>query len=111
MPTILRRLPFFETHTRAPVPSGGITIRPYQIIVWISLYPMKRRELPPNAPRFPRRDAETGAPPYRRPRFIKMSSFSGHFALSNAHEITSPFAVWPLTPALSPEYRGEGVIS
>ncbi len=53
MPTILRRLPFFETHTRAPVPGGGVTIRPYQIIVWVSLYPMGRRELPPNAPRFP----------------------------------------------------------
>ena len=36
---------------------------------------------------------------------LRLSSFS------NAHEISSPFASRPLTPSLSPEYRGEGVIS
>ncbi len=53
MPTILRKCPFFETHTTALVAGGGVTVRPYQIIVWVSLHPMGRPDLSPNAPRFP----------------------------------------------------------
>jgi hypothetical protein len=53
MTTILRKFPFFETHTTALVAGRGITVRPYQIIVWVSLHPMGRPDLPPNAPRFP----------------------------------------------------------
>ena len=53
MPTILRKCPFFETHTTALVAGGGVTVRPYQIIVWVSLDPMGRPDLSPNAPRFP----------------------------------------------------------
>ena len=36
---------------------------------------------------------------------------TGRRGPSNAHEITSSFSISPLTPTLSPEYRGEGVIS
>jgi hypothetical protein len=53
MATILRRFPFFETHTTAAVPGGRVTVRPFQIVVWVSLHPMGRSELPPVAPRFP----------------------------------------------------------
>jgi hypothetical protein len=53
MPTILRQFPFFEKHTTAAVPRGSVTVRPYQIVVWVSLHPMGRPNLPPSAPRFP----------------------------------------------------------
>ncbi len=53
MPTILRQFPFFETHTTALAPGGSVTVRPYQIVVWVSLHPMGRPDLPPDAPRFP----------------------------------------------------------
>jgi hypothetical protein len=54
----------------------------------------------------------------RNPKFetsskleIEMSKTKPATATGSAHEITSPFPVAPLTPTLSPEYRGEGVIS
>lgn len=53
MATILRWFPFFEAHTTASVPGGRVTVRPFQIIVWVSLHPMGRPDLPPLAPRFP----------------------------------------------------------
>ena len=42
---------------------------------------------------------------------MHLGRMSAAAASSNAHEITSAFAVSPLTPTLSPGYRGEGVIS
>ncbi len=44
---------FFETHSTVRLPDGPVTIRPFQIIVWVSLHPMGRPILPENAARFP----------------------------------------------------------
>ena len=45
MPTILRKRPFFETHTTALVAGSGVTVRPYQIIVWIHKNQAGRRDV------------------------------------------------------------------
>jgi hypothetical protein len=37
MTTVLRQLPFFETPTAVSVGSERVTIKPYQIIVWVSV--------------------------------------------------------------------------
>jgi hypothetical protein len=50
---ILRSLPFFEKHTSASIPHGLIEIKPYQIILWVSLANMKELELPTGSFRFP----------------------------------------------------------
>jgi hypothetical protein len=50
---VLRRLPFFETPTAMSVRSERLTIKPYQIIVWVSLAVREQKELQPNTPRFP----------------------------------------------------------
>ena len=53
MTTVLRRLPFFETPTTVSVRSEQLTIKPYQIIVWVSLAAKDQAILDPNTPRFP----------------------------------------------------------
>jgi hypothetical protein len=53
MTTVLRRLPFFETPTTASVRNERLTIKPYQIIVWVSVAAGDQEELQPNTPRFP----------------------------------------------------------
>jgi hypothetical protein len=53
MGRILRKLPFFETHTTVSVRHGVVEIKPYQIIIWVSLAAMKELELPVGALRFP----------------------------------------------------------
>ncbi len=50
---ILRQLPFRETETTVSVAEAKVTIRAYQIIVWISLTRQKLVELDPDTPRFP----------------------------------------------------------
>jgi hypothetical protein len=37
MTTVLRKFPFFETPTTALVRNDRLAIKPYQIIVWVSL--------------------------------------------------------------------------
>src|SRR5437879_3470976 len=53
MTTVLRNLPFFENVTTVPVGNDRLTIKPYQIIVWVSLAPGRQSEWEPNRPRFP----------------------------------------------------------
>ena len=53
MTAILRRLPFHENADEVSVGLERVRIRPYQIIVWVSLSAKSVLELPPHAPRFP----------------------------------------------------------
>jgi hypothetical protein len=53
MTAILRQLPFFEWEDEVHVGRQRVAIKPYQIIVWVSLTARGRPELPPHAPRFP----------------------------------------------------------
>ncbi len=53
MPTILRRLPFFEGPTAVVVAGNRIPIKPYQIIVWVSVATRRQGGLGPNALRLP----------------------------------------------------------
>ena len=53
MPAIIGNLPFFEKHTTVTVAGGAVRIKPYQIIIWVSIGEMGTRVLPPNTPRFP----------------------------------------------------------
>ena len=53
MITVLRRLPFFETSTTALLGNERLTIKPYQIIVWVSITKAGLPEFPPNARRLP----------------------------------------------------------
>lgn len=54
MPTILRRLPFFDHDTSLRIPDGpALVIRNHQIIVWVSIAPATCRDLPKNARRLP----------------------------------------------------------
>jgi hypothetical protein len=50
---ILDRLPFAEEQSSAPSPDGIAVVRPYQIIVWVSLAAHAVLKLPPGTPRFP----------------------------------------------------------
>src|SRR5262249_8060414 len=50
---ILRRLPFFDVETTAAVNGGTAIVRPYQIIVWVSLSLKRSDTLSPETPRFP----------------------------------------------------------
>ena len=47
------RLPFHENADEVAVGLERVRIRPYQIIVWVSLSAKSVLELPPHAPRFP----------------------------------------------------------
>ncbi len=54
VPTVLRRLPYFDT-TRTLSVRGllAVTVKPHQIVVWVSLSPPEWEELPGNAPYVP----------------------------------------------------------
>ena len=52
MSAILRKCPFFETHTTALVAGGGVTVRPYQIIVWIHRNQAGQRDVFAERPAF-----------------------------------------------------------
>ena len=50
---ILDRLPFAEEQTSVLTPDGVAVVKPFQIIVWVSLATPDDRTLPPGTPRFP----------------------------------------------------------
>jgi hypothetical protein len=51
--TVLRKLPFFETPTTTWVRNDRLAIKPYQIILWVSLAAGEQDQLEPNIPRLP----------------------------------------------------------
>ena len=53
MAVIVRKQPFYEQPTSVVVEGEPVRIKPYQIILWVSLAPPEERTLRPNAPRFP----------------------------------------------------------
>jgi hypothetical protein len=53
MPTILRKLPFYDRFSTVHVHGQPLRIFPYQILVWVGLGPGGARRLDPRAPRFP----------------------------------------------------------
>lgn len=53
MTAILRDLPFRERADEVSCGLERVPIKPYQIIVWVSLTARKVLELPPHVPRFP----------------------------------------------------------
>ena len=53
MPVILRKLPFFEDPTSVRVGSRFLEVKPYQIMVWVSLARRKLVVPDPSTPRFP----------------------------------------------------------
>ena len=53
MISILRDLPFFDKETTIAVPRGNALVRPYQIVVWVSVTPQHVIDLPASAQRFP----------------------------------------------------------
>jgi hypothetical protein len=53
MPTILRKLPFYDGFSTVHVHGQPFRIFPYQILVWVSLGPRGVRRLDPLTPRFP----------------------------------------------------------
>jgi hypothetical protein len=50
---LLRSVPFFEEETPIATPDGISAVRPYQVVIWISIAARSVVELPANAPRFP----------------------------------------------------------
>jgi len=50
---ILDRLPFSETRTEVWTPDQLVTVKPYQVIVTVSLAVRELIELDPGLPRFP----------------------------------------------------------
>jgi hypothetical protein len=53
MTRILHQLPIAERDSEVRVPEGWVSIRPYQIVMWVSLSLPKVHELDPVTPRFP----------------------------------------------------------
>lgn len=54
MPTILRRLPFYENATTLRIPGGpAISIRHDQLVLWVSISPVNRAAWPGSSQRFP----------------------------------------------------------
>jgi hypothetical protein len=53
MTAILRQLPFQEAEGEVHVELERIPVKPYQIVVWVSVTPRTVLDLPPNAPRIP----------------------------------------------------------
>src|SRR5437868_5407521 len=53
MPHILRDMPFFNQPLTAVVGGEVVSVRSYQIIVWITVTSPRLPALPPNAPRIP----------------------------------------------------------
>jgi hypothetical protein len=50
---ILRDLPFFDHETTAIVPTGNVIVRPFQIVVWVSITPQHVIEYDAATPRVP----------------------------------------------------------
>jgi hypothetical protein len=50
---ILSRLPFFEERSEVSTPDGILEVKPYQIIVMVSITARSVTELDPGAPRIP----------------------------------------------------------
>ena len=53
MKSILRDLPFFDHETKAAAPTGEVIVRPYQIVVWVSITRQHAAALDSATPRFP----------------------------------------------------------
>ena len=53
MPTILRKLPFYDRFTTVDLKGQRLRVFPYQILVWVSLSSGRMRHLDPLAARFP----------------------------------------------------------
>jgi len=53
MTTILRSLPYFDARTVVVVRNQEVSIKPHQIIVWVSLTESEQRESTTGTPRFP----------------------------------------------------------
>src|SRR6516165_6688293 len=53
MTTVLSKLPYFEEPAAVSVRGDRLVIKPYQIIVWVSLADANQDELEPGIPRFP----------------------------------------------------------
>ena len=53
MPTIIRKLPFYDERTSLPVPGGTVTVLPFQIVVSVSIALKGDSVLHPRTPRFP----------------------------------------------------------
>lgn len=53
MPVILRALPFFAVPSAVTAGTDVVAVRPYQIVIWVSVAAQKLPGLPPNARRFP----------------------------------------------------------
>jgi hypothetical protein len=51
--SVLRDLPFFDRETRAATPTGEVIVRPFQIVIWVSITPQHVINLDAAAPRFP----------------------------------------------------------
>src|SRR5262245_2657195 len=50
---VIRQLPFFETPISVTVGGVAVPIKPYQVVLWVSIAPMGRRHLDPGVLRFP----------------------------------------------------------
>jgi hypothetical protein len=53
MPVILRQLPFSDRPSTSVVGGALVAVRPFQIVVWVSLTDQQATELPANTPKFP----------------------------------------------------------
>jgi len=53
VPHVLRQLPFFREPTQVRIPGGPVSVKAYQIIVWISVTESTQSELAPTTPRLP----------------------------------------------------------
>src|SRR5262245_36631534 len=53
MTLILNQLPFSNTDTLLSFPNGEAHVRPFQIVVWVSVTPAEMLQLQPNIPRLP----------------------------------------------------------
>jgi hypothetical protein len=51
--SILRDLPFFDHETKAGSPTGEVVVRPYQIVLWVSITRQFATALDAGTPRFP----------------------------------------------------------
>jgi hypothetical protein len=70
VPTILRRLPYFERQTTVRMRGREEAVKPTQIIIWASIMPIDQRELDPVTPRFP---------------VVLDTGFSHNFAIQEEH--------------------------
>jgi hypothetical protein len=71
MPTIPRRLPFYDAPTSLRIPGGpAVAIKDHQIIVWVSVTPAS--------------DPQGGAAPMRLPPVVDLG-FNGYFLMREDH--------------------------